>query len=139
MRRTMITRTRSRGKTPRAGRARRAGAAAAALLAAAAALPAESPWSWPQWGRTPQHDGATPVIAQPLTAILADVVYDPLVDAMKAASGGDLLAHYAVPLIDETGVYMAFKSGTFTTFGDWSASAAVNSRPAIRGTPSVWK
>jgi hypothetical protein len=61
------------------------------------------------------------VVAQPLDTILADVVYDPFVEAMKAdVQGGDLLAHYAVPLVDDTGVYMAFKSGTFTTFGDWS-------------------
>ncbi|HKD19784.1 MAG TPA: hypothetical protein VKG23_18165 [Thermoanaerobaculia bacterium] len=118
----MITRMRRRGKTPRAARAARVGTAAAAVLASALALPAESPSSWPQWGRNPQHAGASPAVAQPLDAILADVVYDPFVEQMKAEGDqeGDLLAHYAVPLVDETGVYMAVKSGTFTTFGDWS-------------------
>lgn len=122
MRPTMIARTRRRGKTPGLPRAARVAAGATAALAAALALRAESPSSWPQWGRNPQHAGASPAVAQPLDAILADVVYDPFVEQMKAEGDqeGDLLAHYAVPLVDETGVYMAVKSGTFTTFGDWS-------------------
>jgi hypothetical protein len=122
MRPTMITRTPRRGKTPRAVGAARIAAAVAVGLASALAVRAESPSSWPQWGRDPQHAGASPAVAQPLDAILADVVYDPFVEAMKAEgdSSGDLLAHYSVPLIDESGVYMAVKSGTFTTFGDWS-------------------
>ena len=121
MRPTMITRTPHRGKAPRPGGIGRIVASAAGGLLCAVALTAQSPWWWPQWGRTPQHDGASPVVAQPLDAILADVVYDPFVDQMKAdVEGGDLLAHYAVPLVDATGVYMVFKSGTFTTFGDWS-------------------
>jgi hypothetical protein len=90
------------------------------VLAAAEARAADPGTDWPQFGRTAQHTGASAVTAQPLEAIRADVVYDPFVDAMKAESDGDLLAHYAAPLADETGVYMAFKSGTFTTFGDWS-------------------
>ena len=44
-----------------------------------AAAPAAA--DWPQWGRTPQHAGAAPVAGQPLERILADVVYDPFVEA----------------------------------------------------------
>jgi hypothetical protein len=40
---------------------------------------------------------------------------------MKADSGGTLLAHYAVPLVDETGVYMVFKTGTYAGFGFWDS------------------
>jgi len=58
-------------------------------------------------------------VAQPLQTILADIVYDPFVEQMKAEGGGDLFAHYAVPLADETGVYMIFKSGVYTGFGNW--------------------
>lgn len=68
---------------------------------------------WPQWGRSPQHRGDASVAGQPLTAILADVVYDPFAELESAASGGDLTVHYAVPLIDDTGIYMEFKSGSY--------------------------
>ncbi len=76
---------------------------------------------WLQWGRTPQHGGAATVAAQPLEAILADVVYDPFVEAMKAQTNGNLLAHYSVPLVDSSGVYMVFKTGTYTGFGNWDS------------------
>lgn len=92
--------------------------ALSALLAAPARAD-DSGRGWPQFGRTPQHAGASPAEAQPLDAILADVVYDPFVESMKNESRGDLLAHYAAPLSDETGVYMTFKSGTWTGFGSW--------------------
>ena len=98
---------------------RRVPATFLALLLCAGPVPAGTSGDWPQWGRTPQHSGASPVYAQPLQAILADVVYDPFVEAMKAESDGDLLAHYAAPLVDETGVYMVFKSGVWTGFGSW--------------------
>ena len=39
---------------------------------------------------------------------------------MKIDGDGDLLAHYAPPLTDETGVYMVFKSGVYRGFGQWS-------------------
>jgi len=51
--------------------------------------------------------------AQPPAALLADVVYDPFVEAEKAETGGTLLVHYAMPLVDDSGVYMEFKSGSF--------------------------
>jgi hypothetical protein len=53
------------------------------------------------------------VAGQRLGAILGDFVYDPFVAQEASSSGGDLTVHYAVPLIDETGVYMAFKTGTY--------------------------
>ena len=114
----MISRIRRRGKASARNR-RILGATAAAFLAAAWACAGDPAGDWPQWGRTPQHGGASPVPAQPLQAILADIVYDPFVEQMKADSGGDLLAHYAVPLADDSGVYMVFKSGTYTGFGNW--------------------
>ena len=79
------------------------------LLAGQAA--ASPPSDWPQWGRNPQHTGASAVLGQPLEAILADIVYDPFVEQMKAERGGSLLAHYAVPLVEGPAVYMVFKSG----------------------------
>ena len=68
---------------------------------------------WPQWALNPQHTGQVAVAGQPLNRILASIVYDPLVPAEMAATGGDLLAHYQVPLIDGASVFMAFKSGTY--------------------------
>ena len=85
------------------------------LLARQAA--ASPPSDWPQWGRNPQHTGASAVLGQPLEAILADIVYDPFVEQMKADRGGSLLAHYAVPLLDGPAVYMVFKSGVYLGFG----------------------
>jgi outer membrane protein assembly factor BamB len=76
---------------------------------------------WPQWGRTPQHRGSTSAVGQPLQTILAEVVYDPFVELKKAESDGDLLAHYAVPLVDGDSIYMTFEAGTYTAFGSWSS------------------
>jgi outer membrane protein assembly factor BamB len=117
----MMSRTLSPDKSPAPLSSRILAAGLAAFLATAAALRAQSPGAWPQWGRTAQHGGASAAVAQPLEIILADVVNDPFVDAMKADGGGDLFAHYAVPLVDETGVYMTFKSGTYTGFGNWDS------------------
>jgi hypothetical protein len=70
--------------------------------------------SWPQWALNPQHTSQVSVAGQALNRELADIVYDPLVPAEMAATGGDLLAHYQVPLIDSAaGVFMEFKSGTY--------------------------
>src|ERR1700730_3251399 len=67
---------------------------------------------WPQWGRDQQHTGSINVKGQPLTANLADVVYDSTVAAEQPITG-DLLIHYQVPLTDDdNGIYMEFKSGT---------------------------
>ena len=68
---------------------------------------------WPQWGSDPAHEGASGAAGQPLGALLADVVYDPFVPLEVAESGGNLLVHYAVPLLDGSNAYMAFKSGSY--------------------------
>jgi outer membrane protein assembly factor BamB len=68
---------------------------------------------WPQWALNPQHTGQVNVAGQPLNRILASIVYDPLVPDEMAANGGDLDAHYQVPLIDSDRVFMVFKSGTY--------------------------
>lgn len=69
---------------------------------------------WPQWGLTPQHTGQVTVAGQPLNQLVATAVYDPLAPAEMAANGGELLAHYQVPLIDDaTNLFMEFKSGTY--------------------------
>ncbi len=69
--------------------------------------------SWPQWALNPQHTSQVHVAGQPLNRILADIVYDPLVSQEMAANFGELLAHYQVPLIDGSDVFMEFKSGTY--------------------------
>lgn len=69
--------------------------------------------SWLQWGKNPQHTGVTNVEGQDIKRILTDIVYDPLVPAEQAATGGTLLAHYQVPLLDGQDVFMEFKTGTF--------------------------
>jgi hypothetical protein len=68
---------------------------------------------WPQWALNPQHTGQVAVAGQLTNTILASVVYDPLTPSEMAANGGDLLAHYQVPLIDGQRIFMEFKSGTY--------------------------
>jgi hypothetical protein len=70
---------------------------------------------WPQWGNNPPHQGRAAVVAQPPAAIVADIVYDPFSAAETAEAGSGLLVHYAVPLLDETGVYLESKSGTYVS------------------------
>lgn len=93
--------------------------------------PAAEP-DWPQWGRSPSHGASASVVAQPLSAILADVVYDPFVAAATAEAGGDLLAHYPVPLLDGSDVYMEKKSGVYV-----SCSPPGSGEPAPCG-PDAW-
>jgi len=68
---------------------------------------------WPQWALNAQHTGQVGVAGQPLNNILTSIVYDPLVPAEMAANDNELLAHYQVPLIDGSNVYMEFKSGKY--------------------------
>jgi outer membrane protein assembly factor BamB len=79
--------------------------------------------SWPQWGRTPQHTGATNVVGRHAETMLDELVYDPFVEAEKADpfAGGDLPVHYQVPLTDGDDVYMEFKTGVFTDFASRSS------------------
>jgi hypothetical protein len=86
---------------------------------AAATLAAQGTADWPQWGRTPQHGGGSPVSAQAAPVILAQIVYDPFVDNIKYDTG-DLVAHYPVPLVLGSDIYMMFKTGNWSLFGDWS-------------------
>ena len=69
---------------------------------------------WPQWMQNPQHTGFLNVVGQNLNRILANIVYDPLVPDEQAKSGGDLLAHYQVPLVEGNDVYMESKAGSYT-------------------------
>jgi hypothetical protein len=84
---------------------------------------------WPQWGQNPQHTGQVNVAGQSLDRALADVVYDPFVPAEQKASGGDLLAHYQAPLIDNRGdVFMAFKAGQYTGASTWNTQVWTEQR-----------
>jgi hypothetical protein len=68
---------------------------------------------WPQWALNARHTGQVSVAGQPLNKILDTVVYDPLVPAEMAVNGNALLAHYQVPLIDGSSIFMEFKSGSY--------------------------
>ena len=54
-------------------------------------------------------------MAQPLETILADIVYDPFVEAEKAEFFDSLVVHYAVPLVEGNDVYMTFKTGSYVS------------------------
>lgn len=81
----------------------------AALSAAAFAQ------GWPQWGQNPQHSGAIPVAGQSPSGVLAHMVYDPFVAQEQAENGGELLAHYQVPLTNGQDVFMEFISGNYVS------------------------
>src|SRR5215469_2874245 len=70
--------------------------------------------SWPQWGQNPQHQGFVGVAGQQIASQLANVVYDPLVPDEQAFTGGELLAHYQVPILDGDDVFMEFKTGDYS-------------------------
>ncbi len=70
---------------------------------------------WWQWGRTAQHQSASPVIGDRLTRIQAEMVLDPLALAAKSQVGGSLLVHYPVPLIDGDDLFVLEKSGFFSS------------------------
>ena len=71
------------------------------------------PFDWPQWGQNPQHQGFVRTVGQAATSILTDTIYDPFTAAEERDTGGDLLVHYQVPLIDGEDVFMEFKGGRF--------------------------
>src|SRR5260370_42051069 len=70
--------------------------------------------NWPQWGQNPQHQGFLNVAGQSLNRTLADVVYDPFVSQEQAATGGDLLVHYQVPLLCCNDVFIELTTGQLT-------------------------
>jgi hypothetical protein len=74
---------------------------------------AQSSAAWPQWGQNPQHTGFLPVAGQSPQGKLSDQVFDPFTTQEIAESGGALLMHYQVPLVNGNNVYMMFKTGTY--------------------------
>jgi hypothetical protein len=71
--------------------------------------------AWPQWGQNPQHTGFLPVAGQALQAKLSDQIFDPFTAQEMAESGGSLLMHYQVPLVNGNNVFMMFKTGTYNS------------------------
>jgi hypothetical protein len=91
---------------------------------------------WPQWMQNPQHTGFLNVVGQNLNRILANIVYDPLVPDEQAKNGGDLLAHYQVPLVEGNDVYMESKAGSYTT-GDYATQTWHQNKFSWQGTNLV--
>lgn len=71
--------------------------------------------AWPQWGRSALHNSSLQSAGQPPQTQLANIVYDPFVTQEKAESGGELLAHYQVPIVDDPLVLMEAKTGTYVS------------------------
>ena len=87
-------------------------AVATALTAVTLAASATAS-DWTQWGQNPQHSGSAQVPGQRLDAILATFTYDPFVPQETAERGGNLLAHYPVPMVEGNSVYSFHKLGTW--------------------------
>ncbi|HEX7154809.1 MAG TPA: hypothetical protein VF618_25220 [Thermoanaerobaculia bacterium] len=85
------------------------------LLSLAATASAQN--GWYQWGRNGSHDSASPVVAQSLGRIEAEIVVDPHAKAAQFATGGSLLIHYQAPVVDGEDLYSVLKGGTYTAPG----------------------
>ncbi len=85
---------------------------------------AQAQW-WPQWGRDAQHTSAVSVVGQSPDRVLADIIYDPHVEAERTdpLSAPGLSVHYQVPLIDGNDIYMEFKGGTYTDLSHWETQS----------------
>ncbi|HEX8154375.1 MAG TPA: hypothetical protein VF698_14670 [Thermoanaerobaculia bacterium] len=70
---------------------------------------------WLQWGRNGRHDSNSPAVGHPLGRIEAELVVDPHAELEKQVSGGVLLVHYQVPLIDGDDLYLVLKGGEYTS------------------------
>lgn len=68
---------------------------------------------WTQWGQNPRHTGTVNVAAQRPEVIQGEFLYDPLAEAMREDSNGNLLVHYMAPIVDGQDVFM------MTREGDW--------------------
>lgn len=75
---------------------------------------------WPQWGAGPAHESSSTAVGQPLEYTLSDIIYDPLAPQEQAADDGDLLVHFQAPIVDGADVFMTYKSGTTSGYGDWN-------------------
>ena len=76
---------------------------------------AQSSPAWPQWGQNAQHTGFLAVPGQSLQGKLSDQVFDPFTAQEEAESGGTLLMHYQVPLVNGSNIFMEFKTGSYVS------------------------
>ncbi|MGZ4586892.1 MAG: hypothetical protein ACXVX9_03705 [Mycobacteriaceae bacterium] len=88
---------------------------------------------WPQWGRTPAHEGDVCVRGQRAAKILDDLVYDPFLAQEQSDSFGDLLTHFQTPLIHGDSLYLETKSGTYT-----ACNPPGSDTPDGCGPPATW-
>ena len=68
--------------------------------------------AWPQFGHDPGHSGLADSTAQALHAVLARVVMDPFASVERESQDGDLLVHYAAPILDGDDMFVELKGGT---------------------------
>lgn len=73
---------------------------------------------WPQWGGDAAHRNASTANGQPLGSILTELVLDPFAD-QQIQTLGVLLVHYPAPILDGPDVFVAFRTGEFTTRTLW--------------------
>ncbi len=89
------------------------------------ALPAGAQ-TWQQWGQNPRHTGAVSVAAERPSHVLGQFTYDPLADAIRQDTGGELLVHYMAPLVDGDEVFIMSRGSS-----QW---VSCRSNPAPCGT-----
>src|SRR5262249_4230376 len=69
---------------------------------------------WTQWGQSAAHEGAVCVAGQENLSMLARIVVDRFAAAEEADTGGQLLVHYPVALLDDEGRFFALeKTGNY--------------------------
>src|SRR5215831_5358753 len=93
----------------------------AAALSIAALADQGDNVGWAQWGQNQKHQGNVSTEGQDVVSTLADKVYDPFTAAEEDSTGGDLLVHYQVPILEGNNVFMEFKTGSFTGNSTWNS------------------
>src|SRR5215831_3615457 len=111
----------------------------AAALSIAALADQGDNVGWAQWGQNQKHQGNVSTEGQDVVSSLADTVYDPFTKAEEDATGGDLLVHYQVPILEGNDVFMEFKTGSFTGNNTWNTQIWNQKRLSWEGGKLVEK
>ena len=99
---------------------------------------ANDPLGWTQWGQNAAHHGRVHVTGQSLDRLIARAAFDPFAEHESQTEHGHILVHYQAPLIDDTGVFMSFKSGTFV-HENWNTQQWGEKRFVLEGDRLVEK
>jgi outer membrane protein assembly factor BamB len=94
--------------------------------------------AWRQWAHDASHTGSTCASGQALQRVLADIVLDPFAEDEEKDSGGDLVIHYQVPLVDGDAVFVEQKRGRYLSCNTNPTDPICLYQPSYRLNTQVW-